>query len=276
MKAQISEPGFAFLKEEHPDRRHRNQSATNMSETPESRRKRCQLLLWLLLCRRAPGAGSVCPNVLVLPAHQAANSFQGSLESQTAHLNVACSSAPRWRSFAVHETVSSRDICLQGPSPQADPAVVCSFIHRRQKQMYKLCRQKINEASKGGFTASGLKAESCSALLQPVNHVHLSNQPCSLLKIKSGHMQNWCYSNTTIIAARCKLRGCKEQCCLRCAISFAEGMGDHVLERWQESRRGAVGVSSATRSWLFHAELHSNTVIARIQENLSTVIETTY
>jgi len=55
-----------------------------------------------------------------------------------------------------------------------------------------------------------------------------------------------------------------------------EGMGDHVLERWQESRRGAVGVSSATRSWLFHAELHSNTVIARIQENLSTVIETTY
>lgn len=239
MKAQISEPGFAFLKEEHPDRRHRNQSATNMSETPESRRKRCQLLLWLLLCRRAPGAGSVCPNVLVLPAHQAANSFQGSLESQIAHLNVACSSAPRWRSFAVHETVSSRDICLQGPSPQADPAVVCSFIHRRQKQMYKLCRQKINEASKGGFTASGLKAESCSALLQPVNHVHLSNQPCSLLKIKSGHMQNWCYSNTTIIAARCKLRVAKNNVAWGVPSVLRRGW---EIMFWRGGRRAGEGL----------------------------------
>lgn len=248
------------------------------------------------------GSGSVCPHVFVLPAHQAAWSFQG--EAEKAKLHILVQLVPAWsmllagteeifldcrtrialfccwglqcRSFAIHETVSSRDVCLKGPSLQADPALVCSFIHRRQKQMYKLCRQKINEVSKGGIHCKWLEGRKLLSSAT-ASESHAATTPAlQFIKSQVSHMQNWCYFNTTIIAARCKLRGCKQWRCLRCAISFAEGMGDQVLGRWQESRRGAGGVSTANRSWLFHVELWSSTIIARIQENLSTAIATTY
>lgn len=143
-----------------------------------------------------------------------------------------------WRSFGIHESVSLRDVCFKGLPLWAGPAIVCSFIHRRQTQMYKLCRQKSMRLLSRDSLKLVLKAESSSALLQPVTHKYRSHQPCSLLKIKSGPMQEWCYSNTAIISVRCKLLGCKEWHCLRQAISFVEGgRRSFVEERAQEQAR---------------------------------------
>lgn len=129
----------------------------------------------------------------------------------------------KWRSFGIHESVSLRDICFKGLPLWADPAIVCSFIHRRQTQMCKLCRQKSMRLLRGDSLKLVLKAESGSALLQAVTQKYQSHQPCSLLKIKSGPLQKWCYSNMAIISARCKLLGCKEWRRLRQAIGFVEG-----------------------------------------------------
>lgn len=57
----------------------------------------------------------------------------------------------KWRSFGIHERVSLRDICFKELPPWADPAIVCSFIHRKQTQTYKLWRHKINAAPEGGI-----------------------------------------------------------------------------------------------------------------------------
>lgn len=98
--------------------------------------------------------------------------------------------------------------------------------------------KKSMKLLRGDSLKGVLKAESGSALLQPVTHKYRSHQPCSLLKIESGPMQKWCYSNTAIILARYKLLGCKEWRCLRQAISFVEGgRRSFVEETAQEQAR---------------------------------------
>lgn len=88
-------------------------------------------------------------------------------------------------------------------------------------------------------------------------------------------MPKWCYSNIAIISARCKLLACKEWRCLRQAIGFVEGVGDHIVEEtaWEEAR-GCLSITF--RSPTVASKASVKTIIARIQENLSTAIATTY
>lgn len=116
-------------------------------------------------------------------------------------------------------------------------AILWSSSHRRKTQMYKLCRQKSVKLLRGNSLTVVWKAGSGSSLLRPVTRKHWSHH--SLLKIQSGPTQKWCYSNTPIISARCKLLCCKEWRCLRQVSSFVEqGRRSVVKETAQAQTRG--------------------------------------
>lgn len=142
---------------------------------------------------------------------------------------------------------------------------------QKENTNVQIMQAEISESSEGEFTDSGL--EGSEWLLSDVAGQLRSHQ--GLLKIQSGPTQNRCYFNTPMVSARCKLLCFEEWRWLRQVTSFVEqGRRSEVKETPQEQAGSWRGVfPSGSQTW--QPKLQTETIIARIQGNVSRVKATT-